>query len=310
MSATARTSSTWAIGLVIDSAKKARVSGRTAVGPGGRVVLVDEGHLDAPVGERVLQQVDRAAVELTGRDDVLALLGEREQRERDGRLTRGDAGGRDAALERGHALLEHQHGGVRRAAVDVAVAAEGEQVARLAQRGELEGVRLVDRRHGGVLRRPGRESRLDLRRREGAGRGSRAFVHCPGGRAPRPPSCVELLRRRACRGGTMGRWRSSSPPPSWSRCRPPIRRRVLDVRWRLDRPDGRPEYLAGASARRGVRRPRPRARPARRAGGGAASAPRRGGAAGGGRRWGLDDGDTVVPTTTGTRWRRRARGGC
>ena len=124
--------------------------------PGVGVVLVDEGDLDAPVGERVLQQVDRAAVELAGGDDVLALLREREQRERDRGLTGCDARGGDAAFELGDPALEHQHGRVRGTAVDVAVAAQREQIACLAERAELERVRLVDRRDGGVLGDTGR----------------------------------------------------------------------------------------------------------------------------------------------------------
>ena len=59
--------------------------------PGIRVVLVDERDLDAPVGERVLQEVDRAAVQLPRRDDVLTLLGQGEERERDRGLTGGDS---------------------------------------------------------------------------------------------------------------------------------------------------------------------------------------------------------------------------
>ena len=138
-------------------------------GPGIRVVLVDERDLDAPVGERVLQQVDGSAVQLLGRDDVLALLRERQQRERDRGLAGSDRRGGDPVLELGDALLEHEHGRVGRPAVDVALASEREQVARLAQRGELERVRLMDRRDGGVLGDAGDIARLHLRRREGSG---------------------------------------------------------------------------------------------------------------------------------------------
>ena len=46
------------MGFVIDSAKSARVVGTHGGAPRVDVVLVDERDLDAPVGERVLQQVD------------------------------------------------------------------------------------------------------------------------------------------------------------------------------------------------------------------------------------------------------------
>ena len=129
---------------------------------------------------------------------MLALLREREQRERDGRLTGCDGRGGDAALELGDAPLEHEHRRVRGAAVDVAVAAQREQVARLAQRGELERVRLVDRRHGGVLGDTGLVPRLHLRRREGTrGLGHASIVERVA--AAPPESCVELLRALAPR---------------------------------------------------------------------------------------------------------------
>ena len=61
--------------------------------PGIRVVLVDERHLDPEVGEGVLKQVDRAAVQLVRRHDVPAAADECQQCHGHGRLARCDGDG-------------------------------------------------------------------------------------------------------------------------------------------------------------------------------------------------------------------------
>ena len=167
--ATERMSSTCAFGLVIDSANSARVVGRTAAAQASASSW-STNVTSMPQSANVsCSRSIGAAVQLLGRDDVLALLRQREQRERDRGLPGSDRRSGDAALELGDALLEHEHGRVGRATVDVALASEREQVARLAQRGELERVRLIDRRDGGVLGDTGHVARLHLRRREGTG---------------------------------------------------------------------------------------------------------------------------------------------
>ena len=167
MSATARTSSTCAIGLVIDSAKSARVLGRTAAAqasgsswstnvtsmPQSANVSCSRSTVP-PYSCRAATMCSPCFASASSASATAAWPG-------------CDRRGGDAALELGDALLEHEHGRVGRAAVDVAVAAQREQVARLAQRGELERVRLVDRRDGGVLGDAGVVARLHLRRREG-----------------------------------------------------------------------------------------------------------------------------------------------
>jgi hypothetical protein len=56
--------------------RTALVFGRTAA-PGVEVVgVVHEGHLDAELGQRVVEQVVGAAVEVTARHDVVAGLGQ------------------------------------------------------------------------------------------------------------------------------------------------------------------------------------------------------------------------------------------
>lgn len=144
------------------------------------VVLVDEGDVDSPVGERVVEQVDRAPVELARRDDVLALLHECQQRERDGRLSRRDGRRRDPAFELGDALLEHEHRRVGRATVDVPLTPEREQIARIVERRELERVGLMDGRDGGVLDDAVQVAGVDLGRGEGARREGHV-VHCGSG---------------------------------------------------------------------------------------------------------------------------------
>ena len=68
------------------------------------VRVLDEGDLDAELGQRVVEQVVGAAVERRAGDDVVAGPGEVEDRQRLGRLAGGDRDRRDAALERGDAL--------------------------------------------------------------------------------------------------------------------------------------------------------------------------------------------------------------
>ena len=104
-------------GLPMVSAKNSFVFGRTRGGPLVGVILVlDEGDLDAELGERVLEQVVGAAVDRRRRHDVVAGAGDVEHGVGDGRRAGGDGEGRGAALERGDALLEHVRGGVQECA--------------------------------------------------------------------------------------------------------------------------------------------------------------------------------------------------
>ena len=152
--ATARTSSTCAIGLVIDSAKNARVSGRTAAAQASASSW-STNVTSMPQSANVsCEQVDGAAVELLARRrcarPAWPARGARARPRPGPRRPRRRRCPPSSSATRS---LEHEHGRVRGAAVDVAVAAEREQVARLAQRGELEGVRLVDRRERRCSRR-------------------------------------------------------------------------------------------------------------------------------------------------------------
>ena len=122
---------------------------------GRRIGAVDVGRRDADLRQGVGEQVVRAAVERRRRDDVVAGPGEVEDRQRLGRLAGGDAEGRDAALERGDALLEDVGRRVHDPGVDVPELLEPEQPRGV--RGVIEDVARggVDRDGPGVRRRVG-----------------------------------------------------------------------------------------------------------------------------------------------------------
>ena len=127
-----RTSSTCASGLVTDSAKNSRVSGRIAARQASasswstKVTSMPQS-AKVSCSRSIVPPYSCLAATMCS-----PCLARARSASGDGGLAGGDAGGGDAALELGDALLEHEHGGVGGAAVDVAVAAEREQVARVA----------------------------------------------------------------------------------------------------------------------------------------------------------------------------------
>jgi hypothetical protein len=154
-----------------------RVADRLAVegaglGPDGRAPSVevvgigDERDLDAELGERVVEEVVGAAVERRRRDDVSAVLGQVEQRDRLGRHPARRRESADATVEGGHPLFEHRLGRVHDAGVDHAELFEPEE--RRGVRGVAEHVarRLVDRHRAGPGRRVRHRSRVYLARLE------------------------------------------------------------------------------------------------------------------------------------------------
>jgi hypothetical protein len=116
-----------------------------------RVAVVGEADLDAVLRQRVCEQVVGAAVQRRRRHDVVARLGDGLHRIGDRRLPRGERQRRDAALERGQALLQHRLRGVHDAGVDVARHLEVEQVGTMLGAVERIGHRLVQR-HGHRVR--------------------------------------------------------------------------------------------------------------------------------------------------------------
>ena len=71
------------------------------------VGVLDEGGFDAELGQGVVEQVVRAAVQPRAGDDVVTRVGQVEDRERLGGLTRGQEQRGNAAFEGRDALLDH-----------------------------------------------------------------------------------------------------------------------------------------------------------------------------------------------------------
>ena len=77
-----------------------------------RVVAFDEARADAEPGEEDFELVVGAAVEVRGRDDVVAGVGQCGDGHELGGLARGSSHGGDTAFERGDALFEDVHCGL------------------------------------------------------------------------------------------------------------------------------------------------------------------------------------------------------
>ena len=117
----------------------------------GRVGGVDERGLDAEAAQGHVELGDGSAVELGGRDNVVARAGQRREGDELGCHAGAGGDGADAALERGDAFLEGRNGRVADARVDVAVLLQGEEVRGIV--GVLEDKRrgLVDRHGTGTV---------------------------------------------------------------------------------------------------------------------------------------------------------------
>ncbi|CAI7977538.1 hypothetical protein FRAHR75_360018 [Frankia sp. Hr75.2] len=194
--------------------------------PGVKVVrVVDERHRDAELGQRVVEQVVGAAVEVRGADDVVAGLGQVEDRQRLRRLPRCRGERADPAFEGGDALLEDVLGGVHDPGVDVARLAEREQRGRVVGVAEDEARRLVDRDGSRTGRRIGLGARVDLLRLE---RPVRL------GHGGSPPLAV-VVRRSLVRGGSRtaawtGGLTGCATPISWPG-RPPGAHPLVAAGW-------------------------------------------------------------------------------
>ena len=95
---------------------------------GLKVVHVDDGVADALCGQRVGDEVERAAIEIVGSHDMVASLHDVLQGVGDGSGTAGHGQSGHAALKGCHAVFEHALGGVGQTAVDVAGIAQTEAV--------------------------------------------------------------------------------------------------------------------------------------------------------------------------------------
>ena len=207
-------------GLEMVSPKKALVFGRTAARHESRSSgSSTKRGLDAELGQRVVEQVVRAAVEPRAGHDVVARTGQVEDRERLRGLTGGQEQCGDAAFERGDALLDDVLGRVHDAGVDVARLGEAEQ------RGGVVGVvervrrRLVDRQRPGVGGDVGRLACVDLLGLERPGRSGRMSVVMKGGLLERVRGCPWRARIRTGTGFRFNctTWASASGFPVYSR---------------------------------------------------------------------------------------------
>src|SRR5690606_4877540 len=121
----------------------------------GDVIGIGPAHFPAEILERMAELVDRPAIELARRDEVVAALHEGMEDEKLRRVTRGGGERGGAAFERGNALLEHALGRVHDARVDIAELLQAEQRRGMAGIIEYVGSGLVDRRDprlGGRIR--------------------------------------------------------------------------------------------------------------------------------------------------------------
>ncbi|MCY1232589.1 hypothetical protein D9M72_450890 [compost metagenome] len=110
-----------------------------------RVGAGDECGVHPEAAQRDVELGDRAAVQLGGRHDVVACLGERGKGDELRGHARRRRNGSDAALQGGNALFERCHRGVADPGVDVAVLLQGEEVGGVLGVLEDEGRGLVDR---------------------------------------------------------------------------------------------------------------------------------------------------------------------
>ena len=117
---------------------------------GVQVGGVDERGGKALISQCVLEQVQRAAVQVRGGHDVVAGRGDVLHGDGDGSRTGGNAQGPNAALKRGNALFEDADGGVGQAAVDVAGLGQAEAAGSGGGVLEHVGRRQVDRHGAGI----------------------------------------------------------------------------------------------------------------------------------------------------------------
>ena len=172
------------------------------------VVDVDERRGPAEPLEHVPQLRQRAAVQLPRRDDVVARLEQRVEREQLGGVARRDRDGAAPAFERGDLLLERRDGGVRDPRVDVAERLEVEQRGRVVDVVEHVGRRLVDRHVAGAGGRVGRGAGVDR-----AGLEAEVELEPPASSASGSPGPVHVPFR------SNGSLTPGSSAAGWSRCR-------------------------------------------------------------------------------------------
>ncbi len=136
-------------------------AGRDGSADGGLVPGVDQAAVPAEPRERVAELSERAAIQESRGDEVVAGLHQRVERDQLRRVAGRDRHGAAATFQAGDSSLERGHGGVRDAAVDVAERLEVEQ--RRGVVGVLEDIRrgLEDGHVAGARDRLRRRARVD-----------------------------------------------------------------------------------------------------------------------------------------------------
>jgi hypothetical protein len=139
---------------------------REGLAEGVGIPRVDEFHRPAELGQRVVKQLIRAAIEVVGRDDLVAHLGDGDHREGGRGLARGDGHRAGAPLDCGDALLEDVGRRIHQPGVDVAEFLQGEKIRRVLGALEDVGGRLIDRHGAGAGGRVGNLARMQGQRAE------------------------------------------------------------------------------------------------------------------------------------------------
>ena len=116
------------------------------------IVGIDEAHLDAEVRQDVLELGVGAAVEVSGGNDVVARLGEVDDRveDRAGAGSHGHGAEFGRAFEQGNAFFKHLGGRVGQPGVDVSEFLQGEEIGRLFGAVEHERAGAVEWHRGGA----------------------------------------------------------------------------------------------------------------------------------------------------------------
>ena len=167
--------------------------GRDGALEGPDIVGIGPYHVPAEILEGVIELVDRAAIELLGRDELLARLHQAVHHDHLRGMAGGDREPGGAALERRHPLLQHRRGRVADAGIDVAEGLQAEQRGRM--------VDVLEHERGGLIDR--RRARAGGRDRAGRRRGSPRSQSQGCARSWGPPSSrwgwrIDRVRRWQC----------------------------------------------------------------------------------------------------------------
>ena len=172
------------------------------------VVGVGPRHVPAEILERVIELVDRAAIELARGDELVAGLHQAVEHQHLRGVAGGDREPRGAAFERGDALLQHGVGRIADAGVDVAEGLQAEQRGRVIDVVEHERRGLIDRGRARAGGRIGLRAGMDRKRgKAGSAFGHGALLWC--GRL----WCIEPQGSVKAKGGGC----VNSQPPSSNR---------------------------------------------------------------------------------------------